>query len=254
MMVDLVGWYGGLNRDLLEFGDLEMIQSLCPSVTSLVKGFERKKDIILPRRISWSFKPKKEHEQVHCLKALPPNLTRLVWPHEWQPSLGSYLPSNLVSLELTEPLVSHLDWTKANKAPEALKWLSIVFSDRRGFPLGFIAWLPRGLETLVSSRVITLGSDLEDLPPGIQRLILPSATLSSTLLSSKTSLTCLSLHSISEEAMGSLPNSMKELQFVPVDTCFRTVHRSMLRLSLSYSPSPDLPGLRELSLKQLELA
>jgi hypothetical protein len=200
--------YSGLNRELTEVGDLELVQSICPSVTSLSNGTKDDDRI----SISWEFHPPTElSKQLEMVQSLPPNLTRLHWPHDWYCSLLQRFPKNLTALELTTPAPVYFDWSTIRRLPKTLKELSIEFL-LESFPPKFTSWLPRGLETLISRSSTTLiPGDIHGLPSGIKVLILPKVSLSSSLLNSKASLTCLVLFHISNEAIKSLPISMAQL-------------------------------------------
>jgi hypothetical protein len=249
---DVVGCYAALARDLIHINDLDLVQTFCPSVTSLPSFKQHNLNgSAQPGSISWIFARKQPLEQISALRALPQNLSHLVWPQELHPSTIPQFPCNLTSLELSCIEFSTLNWVAYDQLPPTLKVITIA-SMRPAFPANFLAWLPRGLEILITNCSTLSDSDLCALPPSLQKLMLPELILNWPLPPFMTSLTCLILEGISADALESVPSTVTELQLLsrnPQDIKIPPT------LSLSYLPFTMLDqNFISLAKQKLEIA
>jgi hypothetical protein len=241
-----------LKRDLIEIQDLDLVQALCPSVISIRAPPNRNSaEFEELTFITWTDYHRFTDEELF-ISALPQSLTSLRLPRLSDPASIPQLPLQLTYLDIYYA-VDSWNYEKAPALPSTLKHLHWAFAlksrEATGGtpPKGFFAWLPRGLETLVTNADNLNKPMVQQLPPGLTSLILPFLILKSSLAPALGSLPLKRLvvrYIENPKVLESFPKTLTELRSIMKLAPPTWKKLFALDLPLRYLPHEHCPELK----------
>jgi hypothetical protein len=259
-----VTFYAGIARDTKSLEDLNMVQSMCPSVTKL--------NIRTPKKIRWKFlqdpdldskfkteigkliqasrktlidfKPLPALPRSDSFAGLPPCLTRLSTSY-WISGMSSYLPETLLSLYIDSNALMH-PYDTLQGLPQSLTSLSLPL------PLVspvFVSGMPRSLKSLrtTSKQCILIPRWVDDIPPKLETLVLSGAEIvrPADVHGLPKTLKTLIVKSINMMILKYLPFSLTRLEGIPVE--LRTANVASIG---EHIMSLRMPALVDLNLEE----
>jgi hypothetical protein len=165
--------YEGLPRDLCEITKLDLVKSICPSITSIGENVT----LTFPP----TFLQKSTPKNLAIIEALPRTLTRYV-ATVWNAGWAQGLPPALKHLTIDCAVAAFSDGSCFPDGHPLSRLTTLIFSESVISTSSFYASLPRSLTELCMLKVSDMAaSDFASLPPSLVTLKLPSLRRSDQL-------------------------------------------------------------------------